>query len=107
MHSASLFARNVRIGEQVRSFGNEFPTKRLALARFPLGVLRRVWFFYAIQVVAIAAEGSDVETIEFWLVVLPHSAATCAPFSATERFMKKTRTISATAITAKRKNVSK
>jgi hypothetical protein len=68
---------------------------------------RRVWFFCAIQVVAIAAQGSDVETIEFWFVVLPHSAATCAPFSATERFMKKTRTISATAITAKRKNVSK
>ena len=62
MRFASLLARNVRIGEQVRSFGNEFPIKRLALARFPLGVCsRRVWFFCAIQVVAVAAEASLIE----------------------------------------------
>jgi hypothetical protein len=36
-----------------------------------------------------------------------HSAATCAPLATTERFIKKRRTISANATTAKIKKVSK
>ena len=76
MHSASLFARNVPIGEQVRSFGNEFPTKRLALARFALGVLPKSLVLLCYPGGGDRRRGSDVETIEFWFVVLPHSAGT-------------------------------
>jgi hypothetical protein len=40
-------------------------------------------------------------------VLSDHSAATCASFAATERFMKNTSATSATATTAKMKNMSK
>jgi hypothetical protein len=59
-----------------------------------------------LRVVAAAGCGADARRFD-GNELISYSAATCASFAATERFMKKTRPTSATAITAKMKKMSK
>ena len=68
-----------------------------AIAAKAAGVARRPVYMLAIQIRRLPKLG----------MTRPYSAARCASFTAIEGFIKKTRTMSATATTAKMKKTSK